>query len=50
MDYRADLQMGGKIASVGQRLLDLVSRTMMKNGMQALVGEVDRRVGGGAPA
>ena len=50
MDYRADLQMGGKIASVGQRLLDLVSRTMMKNGMQALVAEVDRRVGGGATA
>ena len=44
MAYRADLQMGGKIASVGQRLLDLVSRTMLKNGMEALVAEVDRRV------
>src|SRR5262245_10074274 len=42
MDYRADLQMGGKIASVGQRLLDLVSRTMLKHGMEALVAEVDR--------
>ena len=47
MDYRADLQMGGKIASVGQRLLDLVSRTMLKNGMEALVAEVDRRVAEG---
>jgi carbon monoxide dehydrogenase subunit G len=47
MDYRADLLMGGKVASVGQRLLDLVSRTMLKNGMAALVAEVDRRVGGG---
>jgi len=46
MDYRADLQMGGKIASVGQRLLDLVSRTMLKSGMEALVAEVDRRVAG----
>ncbi|HKP30189.1 MAG TPA: carbon monoxide dehydrogenase subunit G [Gemmatimonadales bacterium] len=48
MDYRADLQMGGKIASVGQRLLDLVSRTMLKNGMEALVAEVDRRVAEGS--
>lgn len=47
MGYRADLQMGGKIASVGQRLLDLVSRTMLKNGMEALVAEVDRRVAEG---
>jgi len=47
MDYHADLQMGGKIASVGQRLLDLVSRTMLKNGMEALVAEVDRRVAEG---
>ena len=47
MEYRADLQMGGKIASVGQRLLDLVSRTMLKNGMEALVAEVDRRVSEG---
>lgn len=47
MQYRADLQMGGKVASVGQRLLDLVSRTMLKNGMEALVAEVDRRVGNG---
>ena len=50
MDYRADLQMGGKVASVGQRLLDLVSRTMLKNGMEALVAEVDRRVGEGGSA
>ena len=50
MEYRADLQMGGKIASVGQRLLDLVSRTMLKNGMQALVAEVDRRVAEGGAA
>jgi carbon monoxide dehydrogenase subunit G len=48
MAYRADLQVGGKVASVGQRLLDMVSRTMLKNGMEALVAEVDRRVGGGA--
>jgi carbon monoxide dehydrogenase subunit G len=47
MRYRADLQMGGKVASVGQRLLDMVSRTMLKNGMEALVAEVDRRVGDG---
>jgi len=48
MGYRADLQMGGKIASVGQRLLDLVSRTMLKSGMEALVAEVDRRVAEGS--
>lgn len=44
MAYRADLQVGGKIASVGQRLLDLVSRTMLRSGLMALGREVEGRL------
>ena len=44
MAYRAELQVGGKIASVGQRLLDMVSRTMLKSGLDSLGKEVERRL------
>lgn len=51
MAYRADLRVGGKIASVGQRLLDVVSRALLKAGLEALQQELGRRLGsGGAPA
>jgi carbon monoxide dehydrogenase subunit G len=50
MEYHAELQVGGKIASVGQRLLDVVSRTMLKAGLEALGKEVDRRLAGGPGA
>lgn len=46
MRYRADLQVGGKIAAVGQRLLDVVSRAMLRNGLEALGQEVERRLRG----
>ena len=50
MSYRADLQVGGKIAGVGQRLLDSVSKTMTKQGLAALNKELQGRlaVAGGA--
>lgn len=48
MHYRADLQVGGKIAAVGQRMLDLVSRTMLRAGLEALGQELERRIGGGS--
>ncbi len=46
MTYRADLHVGGKIAAVGQRLLDVVSRAMLRNGLQALGKEVEQRLRG----
>lgn len=45
MRYRADLQVGGKIAGLGQRLLDSVSRMMMRQGLEALQRELSARLG-----
>ncbi len=44
MGYRADLQVGGKIAGVGQRLLDMVSRAMLRSGLDALGAELSARL------
>ena len=44
MAYHADLQVGGKIASVGQRLLDMVSRALLRSGLQALSRELEERL------
>ncbi|MFW6088952.1 MAG: SRPBCC family protein [Gemmatimonadota bacterium] len=41
MRYRADLRVGGRIAAVGQRLLDTVGRAMSHKGLEA----VDRMIG-----
>jgi carbon monoxide dehydrogenase subunit G len=46
MTYRADLMVGGKIASLGQRLLDTVSRMMTRRGLDSLAAELRRRLGG----
>lgn len=45
MHYQADMMVGGKIAAVGQRLLDSVSRMMLKQGLEAMSTELDRRLG-----
>jgi hypothetical protein len=45
MRYRADLQVGGKIAGLGQRLLDSVSRMLIRQGLEALQREVAARLG-----
>ena len=45
MHYVADMTVGGKIAAVGQRLLDSVSRMMLKQGLEAMSAELDRRLG-----
>ena len=49
LHYRADMQVGGKIAAVGQRLLDSVSKMMARQGLAALSAELERRLaeGGG---
>lgn len=44
MSYRADLQIGGKVAGVGQRLLDQVSKLMTKQGLEALNRELGARL------
>jgi carbon monoxide dehydrogenase subunit G len=48
MTYQADMMVGGKVAAVGQRLLDSVSRMLLKQGLEAMSAELDRRLAGGA--
>jgi len=53
MRYRADLQIGGKVAGIGQRLLDQVAKLMTRQGLEALSREMELRIGaslGGASA
>ncbi|HEX7024473.1 MAG TPA: carbon monoxide dehydrogenase subunit G [Gemmatimonadales bacterium] len=47
MNYQADLVVGGKIAAVGQRLLDSVSKLMLRQGLDAMTRELERRLAGG---
>ena len=47
MQYQADLQIGGKIAAVGQRLLDTVSKMMLRQGLEAMTKELERRLAAG---
>jgi 2-furoyl-CoA dehydrogenase large subunit len=49
MRYRAELQIGGKIASVGQRLLDTASKLMTRQGLEAVHRELLARLSGSAP-
>jgi carbon monoxide dehydrogenase subunit G len=44
MIYRANLQIGGKVAGVGQRLLDQVSKLMTRQGLEALNRELGARI------
>jgi hypothetical protein len=48
LHFRADMQVGGKIAGVGQRLLDSVSKLLTRQGLEALSREVNARLGRGA--
>jgi hypothetical protein len=36
MKYEGDIQVGGRLASVGQRLIDTVSKSMIRQGLEAL--------------
>lgn len=47
MRYRADLQVGGKVAGIGQRLIDQVARMMTKLGLDALSRELRARLPAG---
>ena len=44
MKYSAELQLGGKIAAVGQRLLDSVSKSMTKRSLKALSKSLQERL------
>ena len=48
MQYTSDVQVGGRIAAVGQRLLESVSKMMMRQALEALERELAARLAGGA--
>jgi len=45
MKYRAELHIGGKIAAVGQRLIETTARLMSRQGLAALNTELRARLG-----
>lgn len=45
MTYSSDMQVGGKIAAVGQRLLESVGKMMAKQSLEALEKELQARLG-----
>jgi carbon monoxide dehydrogenase subunit G len=44
MKYEGEVQIGGKIASVGQRLLDTASKSMIRQGLETLNKALEMRV------
>ncbi len=44
LDFRGDLEVGGTIAALGQRLLDSVSGALARQGLEAMEREVERRL------
>lgn len=48
MQYASDVQVGGKIAAVGQRLLDSVAKMMMRQALDGLDRELRARLDAGA--
>jgi carbon monoxide dehydrogenase subunit G len=42
--YTGELNIGGKLASVGQRLIDSVAKSMIKGGLEKLDKEVAKRL------
>jgi len=46
MKYEGDVQIGGRVASVGQRLLDTASKSMIRQGLEALNTALEARVAG----
>jgi carbon monoxide dehydrogenase subunit G len=46
MRFKTELEVGGKIAALGQHLLDSVSRLLAKQGLEALAREVEKRLRG----
>jgi len=42
--YEAELQVGGRLASVGQRLLDTVGKSMIRQSFEALNQQLEARL------
>ena len=49
MQYTSDVQVGGRIASVGQRLLESVGKMMMRQALDALERELAARLSAAPP-
>ncbi len=47
MTYRSEMQIGGRIAGVGQRIIDSAARMMTEKGLHALQRELETRLSGG---
>ncbi|MDF1500605.1 MAG: carbon monoxide dehydrogenase subunit G [Anaerolineales bacterium] len=45
MKYGGEIQIGGKLAGVGQRLIDMTSKSMIKQGMKSLDKVLAERTG-----
>jgi carbon monoxide dehydrogenase subunit G len=43
MQYNGEIQIGGKVASIGQRLFDTVSKSMIQQGLDKLNGTLQDR-------
>ncbi len=50
LTYEADLQIGGRLASVGQRLLDTVGKSMIRQGLEAMNQALQARMAPGEAA
>ena len=48
MHYSGDAKVGGKIATVGQRLLDVAAKAIAKQSLNALAKQVQKRIEDGA--
>ena len=44
MKYAGDVQIGGRLASVGQRMLDTTSKSMIRQGLEVLNAALQARV------
>jgi carbon monoxide dehydrogenase subunit G len=44
MEYEGEVQIGGKLANVGQRLIDSVSKSMIRQGLEVLDGALEARI------
>jgi hypothetical protein len=48
LKYKAELQVGGRLAGVGQRMLDSVGRSMTRQSLEALNNALQARISGGS--
>ena len=44
LEYELDIQVGGRLAGLGQRLLDMTARMLTKQGLSRLTGAIEARV------